>query len=65
VAATRRGRRTHAQRLALALDLLHDPAYDALLIGESPFADLPHVLAGLSDGSLPALCHTISYPEEA
>jgi threonine dehydrogenase-like Zn-dependent dehydrogenase len=65
VAASRRGRRTHAERMALALDLLRDQAYDVLLTGESPFADLPAVLAGLADGSLPALCHTITYPEEA
>ena len=36
VAAARRGSRTHADRLALALDLLRDPAFDALLTGESP-----------------------------
>ena len=33
VAPARRGRRTHADRLALALDLLRDPAFDALLTG--------------------------------
>src|SRR3954463_7037651 len=62
VAAARRGRRSTAERLALALDLLRDPAYDALLPGSSPFADLPRVLTDLSSGRLPALCHTISYP---
>ena len=61
VAAARRGRRTHADRLALALRLLRDPAFDVLLTGESPFADLPAVMAGLEAGRLPALCHTISY----
>ena len=45
VAAARRGRRTRAERLALALDLLQDPAYDALLTGESPFAELPDVMS--------------------
>jgi threonine dehydrogenase-like Zn-dependent dehydrogenase len=64
VAAPRRGRRTFADRMALALDLLRDPAYDALVTGESTFTELPAVLAALADGSLPALCHTISYPEE-
>jgi threonine dehydrogenase-like Zn-dependent dehydrogenase len=62
VAAPRRGRRRFSDRLALALQLLHDPAYDALLTGESSFADLPAVLAGLSRGSLPALCRSIIYP---
>ncbi len=59
-----RSRRTHADRLAMALRLLRDPAFDVLLTGESPFADLPEVMARLEAGSLPALCHTIAYPEE-
>jgi hypothetical protein len=49
--------------LAIALDLLRDPAFDALLSGESRFDDLPDVMAGLASGSLPALCHTITYGE--
>ena len=58
-------RRTTADRLALALDLLRDPAFDALLTGESPFEELPDVMApACADGSLPALCHTITYDEE-
>jgi threonine dehydrogenase-like Zn-dependent dehydrogenase len=64
VAAARRGRRTRADRLRLALSLLSDPAYDVLLTGESPFAELPVVMATLASGSLPALCHTITYDEE-
>jgi threonine dehydrogenase-like Zn-dependent dehydrogenase len=61
VAPARRGRRTHAERLALALELLRDPTFDALLTGTSRFEELPEVLAALSEGSLPALCHSISY----
>ena len=57
----RASRRTTADRLALALDLLRDPAFDVLLTGESPFEELPDVMARLADGSLPALCHTIAY----
>ena len=57
----RRGRRTTADRLALALDLLRDPAFDALLTGQSRFGELPDVMARLAVGSLPALCHTITY----
>jgi hypothetical protein len=64
VAPSRRGRRTPADRLALALDLLRDPTFDALLTGESPFRDLPEVMARLADGRLPGLCHTITYPWE-
>ena len=62
VAAARRSRRTHAQRRALALDLLADPAYDVLLTGESAFDELPEVMGKLASGALPALCHTITYP---
>jgi len=63
VSPARRGRRTTADRLALAVDLLHDPAFDALLTGSSHFDELPDVLPRLADGSLPALCHTVSYDE--
>jgi threonine dehydrogenase-like Zn-dependent dehydrogenase len=62
VAAARRGRRTRAERLALALRLLTDPAYDVLLTGESSFEELPEVMGKLASGSIPALCHTVSYP---
>jgi NADPH:quinone reductase-like Zn-dependent oxidoreductase len=57
----RSGRRTTADRLALALELLRDPAFDALLTGQSSFGELPDVMARLAAGSLPALCHTITY----
>jgi threonine dehydrogenase-like Zn-dependent dehydrogenase len=63
VSPARRGRRTTADRLSLALDLLRDPAFDALLTGESRFGELPDVMARLAEGSLPALCHTITYDE--
>jgi hypothetical protein len=63
VSPARRGRRTTADRLALALELLRDPAFDALLTGESRFAELPDVMPRLAAGSLPALCHTITYEE--
>jgi threonine dehydrogenase-like Zn-dependent dehydrogenase len=65
IAEARRGRRTHADRMRLALRLLADPAYDALLSGESDFGDLPEVMGKLASGSIPALCHTITYPEGA
>jgi threonine dehydrogenase-like Zn-dependent dehydrogenase len=56
-----RPNRTYAQRLALSLDLLADPAFDALITGETAFDDLPDVLPKLADGSVPALCHRIDY----
>lgn len=62
VAPARRARRTPRDRLALALELLRDPAFDALLTGHSRFADLPDVMERLAGGALPALCHTIVYP---
>jgi threonine dehydrogenase-like Zn-dependent dehydrogenase len=63
VAAARRDRRTPADRLALALDLLRDPAFDALITGASRFDELPDVMARLAGGSLLALCHTVTYGE--
>lgn len=63
VALRRRHRRTRSERLALALELLRDPTYDALLSGTSAFEELPQLLADLSAGRRSALCHTISYPE--
>jgi threonine dehydrogenase-like Zn-dependent dehydrogenase len=63
VAPARRATRTTTDRLALALDLLRDPAFDALLSGASRFDELPDVMPRLATGDLPALCHTISYDE--
>ncbi|HEY0279322.1 MAG TPA: zinc-binding alcohol dehydrogenase [Solirubrobacterales bacterium] len=60
----RAGSRTTAERLALALELLRDPAFDALLSGRSHFRELPDVMSQLATGRLPALCHTITYEEE-
>jgi hypothetical protein len=63
VSPVRSARRTTADRLALALELLRDPAFDALVTGQSDFRELPDVMARLAAGSLPALCHTITYDE--
>jgi NADPH:quinone reductase-like Zn-dependent oxidoreductase len=62
VPPVRRGSRTTRDRLVLALDLLQDNAFDALLTGSSPFADLPETMAGISTAD--ELCHTISYEGE-
>jgi threonine dehydrogenase-like Zn-dependent dehydrogenase len=64
VAPGRRDRRTPRERLLLALDLLRDQAFDALLTGTSRFADLPEVMGQLADGIRPALCHVLTYDEE-
>jgi threonine dehydrogenase-like Zn-dependent dehydrogenase len=59
VSPAMRGRRTHAERLALALDLLADPVFDFLLEGPTRFEDLPHAMPSiLAPGGL---CHVITY----
>ncbi|MDH6237088.1 zinc-binding alcohol dehydrogenase [Cryobacterium sp. CG_9.6] len=63
VAAGRRGSRTTRERLTLALELLRDPAFDAVLTGESSWRALPEVMASLADGSLNDLCHTIDWKD--
>ena len=63
VSAARRGRRTAHERLEIALDLLRDNAFDALITGESRFEELPDVMARLAGGDLSALCHTLTYGE--
>ena len=61
VSPARRGRRTPAERLSVAMDLLRDPAYDVLLTGQSAFEELPLVMPRLASGELAALCHGITY----
>ncbi|MQA13458.1 MAG: dehydrogenase [Pseudonocardiaceae bacterium] len=61
VSPARSGSRTAADRLALALALLRDPGFDALITGVSTFDELPAVMSRLVAGQLPALCHTVSY----
>ncbi|MGP3998840.1 zinc-dependent alcohol dehydrogenase [Streptomyces sp. 8N706] len=65
VSPARRSRRTFADRLALALDLLADPAFDALVTGECAFEELPRVMPRLASGELPALCHRVVYATAA
>jgi threonine dehydrogenase-like Zn-dependent dehydrogenase len=62
VSPARRSRRTFADRMSLALRLLADPAFDALITGECAFTDLPQVLPRLATGELPGLCHRVVYP---
>ncbi|WP_243074443.1 zinc-binding alcohol dehydrogenase [Microbacterium sp. SS28] len=61
VAPRRRGTRTNGDRLALALELLRDPGFEALLTGDSSWSELPEVMAAIADGSQPGLCHTIDW----
>jgi threonine dehydrogenase-like Zn-dependent dehydrogenase len=59
-----RARRTFADRMALALGLLADPALETLITGESRFGELPEVMPKIASGELPALCHLIAYDDE-
>jgi len=61
VAPAQRARWSYRRRLALALELLAAPAFDILLTGQSPFADLPATLARLAEKPDGALCHVITY----
>ena len=62
VAPPMRGRRSHAERLALALELLADARYDALLDGPIRFEDMPEAMPRiLAPGGL---CHVITYGTE-
>ncbi|HET6212689.1 MAG TPA: zinc-binding alcohol dehydrogenase [Micromonosporaceae bacterium] len=61
VSPARAASRSFAERRALALELLRDPAFDALITGESSFAELPAVLTELATGKLPGICHVIVY----
>jgi NADPH:quinone reductase-like Zn-dependent oxidoreductase len=62
VASPMRGRRSHCERLAMALELLADPAYDALLDGPTRFEDMPGMMPRiLAPGGL---CHVITYGNE-
>jgi len=63
VSPARRARRTFADRMALALRLLGDPAFDALITGECPFADLPDLLPRLTRGEPSAGCIRVTYQD--
>jgi threonine dehydrogenase-like Zn-dependent dehydrogenase len=61
VAHVQRPRWSHRRRIELALDLLADPVFDALLGGSSRFADLPHTMARLTLQPKGELCHVVHY----
>jgi hypothetical protein len=46
--------------MALALDLLRDPVYDALITGEDRFEDLPRVMGRIAQDPT-VLCHRLRY----
>ncbi len=61
VATAQRARWSYRRRLSLALELLSDPLFDALLSGHSPFADLPATMQRLASQPDGALCQVIHY----
>ena len=64
VAPAMRGRRSHADRLTLALDLLEDARFDALVGPVTRFADLAAALPALLDppaGAAAPLCPVVTY----
>ena len=61
VAPPQRARWDTRRRMRLALQLLADPSLDVLITGESPFDELPQVMARLATSPEGALCHRIRY----
>ena len=61
VAPARRARRSFTDRMALAMRLLADPAFDVLITDECAFEELPQFMRGLTSGEPPALCVRVRY----
>jgi threonine dehydrogenase-like Zn-dependent dehydrogenase len=64
VSPTRAARRGPSDRLAIALEQLRDPAFDALLAPAVAFDQLPQAMRELAAGRGTTLCQVINYPEE-
>ena len=63
VAAGQRARWDAGRRMQLALSLLTDPVFDALITGESDFDAMPRVMSDLSASPGHTICHRIRYPQ--
>lgn len=61
VAPARRARRTHRERLVLALALLADPVYDQLITGHCTLDELPQRMAQLAAAPAGALAEIVLY----
>jgi len=61
VAAAQRARWSHARRMELVMKLLESAELDALVTGDSPFEELPAVLARLAASPGYTLTHRIVY----
>lgn len=61
VATAQRARWDFARRMKLAVSLLADPVFDALLTGQSTLDGLPDTLSRLADRVDGTLCHSVIY----
>jgi hypothetical protein len=61
VAASQRARWDSQRRMQLALAMLADPALDVLITGESPFDDLPEVMARIATNPADTIFHRVRY----
>jgi len=61
LSASQRARWTHSRRLALALELLRDPAFDQLITGRSHFRDLPSIMAEVTAPTSPTIVQLVDY----
>jgi NADPH:quinone reductase-like Zn-dependent oxidoreductase len=61
IAPARRARRTHRERLALALQLLADPIYDRLITGHCTLDEMPQRMAQLAAAPDGALAEIVRY----
>ncbi|MET2011165.1 dehydrogenase [Microbacterium chocolatum] len=62
IGAARRARRDSADRLATALELLADPAFDTLLAADIAFDEIDDAFAALEDGRIGPGCVVVTYP---
>jgi threonine dehydrogenase-like Zn-dependent dehydrogenase len=61
VATAQRARWDFKRRMRLAVSLLADPVFDALLTGQSTLDELPATLSRLADRPDGTLCHSVIY----
>jgi threonine dehydrogenase-like Zn-dependent dehydrogenase len=64
IAPSQRARWSHARRMGLVLRLLADPRLDLLITGDTPFDELPALMARLAAGDpalRDALCERVGY----
>ncbi|MGI9494204.1 MAG: zinc-dependent alcohol dehydrogenase [Geminicoccaceae bacterium] len=61
VAPAMRSRWNHRDRLALALRLLADDMFDALLMPSKHFSQLPAIMSNLANGDEDVMCQVVTY----